>query len=370
MDKNLIMLGILSYITVQFKTILLEIFNFLFLRFTFTIEANSNKKQLYLNLQTWLNELDNKIIRNNVTVQSHYKHGVETSHKSLAFGNYKFFHNGSLVMIKKERIENNFEIAENLKITIMFNIKSTINSLEKCLYNITDKNTLTVYPTRDVWYSIETPKRSFNTIFNNEKYKIINHLDKWKGSKDYYAKRELVYKTGILLYGIHGTGKSSIIKAMASYLGFNLHIINVSEYKEPTQLINRLTDITPNSLVVFEEIDCFVHNRETGEVDESSRVLAVLLNFLDGIYSIQDCVYVATTNHVDRLDEALIRDGRFDLKLEIKNIDKDNAIEMVESFGGDVDCLEGLEFPINPSKLQNIILKLSKSEDLENVKVK
>ncbi|KAG2307653.1 hypothetical protein Bca52824_027401 [Brassica carinata] len=87
------------------------------------------------------------------------------------------------------------------------------------------------------------------------------------------------------------------------------------------------------SIVVIEDIDCSVdltgnrikkdrnsteRNREQDK-DESAVTLSGLLNFIDGIWSAcgQERIVVFTTNHLEKLDPALIRRGRMDMHIEL-----------------------------------------------------
>lgn len=79
---------------------------------------------------------------------------------------------------------------------------------------------------------------------------------------------------------------------------------------------------------------------------------------MDGIYSVENVIYIATTNYIDRLDKGLIRPGRFDIQLEIPLFDKALALKMCQKFGYGEELLDYLavEYPIQPAKLQSMIM--------------
>lgn len=54
-----------------------------------------------------------------------------------------------------------------------------------------------------------------------------------------------------------------------------------------------------------------------------------LLQFLDSSQSPNNVIFIATTNYIDRLDHALVRKGRFDLKIELDDFNKDTARKML-----------------------------------------
>jgi chaperone BCS1 len=66
--------------------------------------------------------------------------------------------------------------------------------------------------------------------------------------------------------------------------------------------------------------------------DFSFGSLSGLLNAIDGICSTEDRILIATTNHLDKLDPALIRPGRFELILKIDNLDDETAKKMFAKF--------------------------------------
>ena len=73
-----------------------------------------------------------------------------------------------------------------------------------------------------------------------------------------------------------------------------------------------------DSVVVLEDIDVLVSKRDNSVTSADKENFQALLQLLDGINSCKKTIFLATTNYIDRLDPALIRDGRFDIKIEMK----------------------------------------------------
>ncbi len=70
-------------------------------------------------------------------------------------------------------------------------------------------------------------------------------------------------------------------------------------------------------MVVFNDIDAVqIVQREA--TDEKKINLSHLLEILDGYCYFKNCVVILTTNHVEKLDPAIIREGRIDMKFEFK----------------------------------------------------
>lgn len=181
----------------------------------------------------------------------------------------------------------------------------------------------------------------------DDKRKIINGITRWKLDREWYKKHQLPYKIGILLYGDPGTGKSAIARAISHMLG-NCDIITFSA-RDIAFAIGGIADDRRGTkepfIILLEDIDMlFCHGnrkspRDMSGDDPSSDGLSygpygqmegqrILFQLLDGIYSIDNMVVIATTNYRDRLDDALGRAGRFSIQIEIRNFDRNAALEI------------------------------------------
>lgn len=167
---------------------------------------------------------------------------------------------------------------------------------------------------------------------------IKSRLRLFKHKTDKLKQHGLQKKLCMLLHGAPGTGKSSTIKAVASYLHMNVYYIGLNNIKSDKQLIDifkRIEKISANSgIIVFEDIDAMtdvVIDRKDNESDDSltsflnkdnnELTLSCILNILDGSLTSDNMVVIITTNYKERLDDALIRDGRIDVNIEFELCD-------------------------------------------------
>lgn len=201
---------------------------------------------------------------------------------------------------------------------------------------------------------------------------ICKHIDNFISNIDFYKSKQINYKTGILLYGLPGTGKSSLVKAIASKYNRSICQINVGNLdkialSDVTAMIN--AEESEKYIVLLEDIDTLTLKREDiisngGSYED---ILNGLMQFLDSNISPDNVIFIATTNHLERLDEAMLRAGRFDLKVEIKPIlekDIEKFTKALEYKGSIHDIVKEYGEPIvldntelyNQSKLQNIII--------------
>ena len=141
-----------------------------------------------------------------------------------------------------------------------------------------------------------------------------------------------------------------------------------------TQAIN--VDDVRDYIILLEDIDTLFLNREDDKSDKDDQaVINKLLQFLDSNTSPTNVIFIATTNHLERLDQALLREGRFDLKVEIKPLKDKESVEFGTSFTLSEDVSKDLiksihkEFPdrelINQSLLQSRILSKIENRSVE-----
>ncbi|CAN6312648.1 unnamed protein product [Urochloa humidicola] len=205
---------------------------------------------------------------------------------------------------------------------------------------------------RDVWTHVpfDHPKTFDKLAMDPAKKKdIIDDLDMFRNGKEYHERVGKPWKRGYLLYGPPGTGKSTMVAAMANYLKYDVYDFELTSVKTNTELRKLLIETKSKSIMVFEDIDCSLDltgKRKTKEEDDgdkdkdggdgdpsrpdkkaatkqSSVTLSGMLNFIDGLWSAcgEERLIVFTTNHVGKLDPALIRTGRMDKKIEMSYCD-------------------------------------------------
>lgn len=204
----------------------------------------------------------------------------------------------------------------------------------------------TIYSARGVdWMSLGEPKtkRPLESVLLDEgvKENLLRDVQDFLGSQEWYVGRGIPYRRGYLLFGPPGSGKSSFIHALAGELDFDVAMINLSEMgMTDDKLAFLLTKLPKRSLLVLEDADAAFVNRKQRESDGYSGATVTysgLLNALDGIAAGEERIAFLTTNHIDRLDPALIRPGRVDMMMRIGEATRHQAAQMWDRFYGDVD---------------------------------
>ncbi|MFH1229192.1 MAG: CDC48 family AAA ATPase [Candidatus Aenigmatarchaeota archaeon] len=143
---------------------------------------------------------------------------------------------------------------------------------------------------------------------------------------------------GVLLYGVPGTGKTLIAKAVANEAGANFISVAGPEFmskfygesEENLRKIFEEADKNAPTIIFIDEIDAIAPKREqvVGEVER--RVVSTLLTQMDGLKSRGKVIVIAATNMPNALDPALRRTGRFDREIEIPVPDKKGRKEILQ----------------------------------------
>ncbi|XP_012340582.1 mitochondrial chaperone BCS1 [Apis florea] len=151
--------------------------------------------------------------------------------------------------------------------------------------------------------------------------RIINDCREFIQNPSWYSDRGIPYRRGYLLYGPPGCGKSSFITALAGELEMGICVLNLSERGLTDDRLNHLLAVAPQqTIILLEDIDAaFTSREENKEIkaayDGLNRVtFSGLLNCLDGVASTEARILFMTTNYLERLDPALVRPGRIDVK--------------------------------------------------------
>jgi hypothetical protein len=140
---------------------------------------------------------------------------------------------------------------------------------------------------------------------------IFNDIELFRVRRQRYAEAGVRYKRGILLYGPPGSGKSTLIRVIASHFRMNVALMNEPGVFGPGHAA-KMASAPANSLLVFEDID------RTRVAKDTSEQCADMLNALDGLTSASTGnIVVFTANSIARLPQALLRAGRMDRRFRI-----------------------------------------------------
>lgn len=201
----------------------------------------------------------------------------------------------------------------------------------------------------DYWMRVEgyTPRSLDSVILKaGEKECLVQDIEKFKGAQERYRKLGVPYHRGYLFYGPPGSGKTSIVSALAGHFGISIYAVNLTDFNDKS-LLKAINDVPAKSLILFEDIDCMktgkarpdeegaakeAANGSTEAQDRLGVTLSGLLNVLDGFSAPENMLFVMTTNKIDALDRALLRPGRIDYRLFFGDVLEEQKIELYRRF--------------------------------------
>jgi ATP-dependent 26S proteasome regulatory subunit len=202
--------------------------------------------------------------------------------------------------------------------------------------------------------------KSFANIFGREVREVEERVNFFLNNRSWYDERGIPYQLGLLLSGVPGSGKTSIIRAIANLTKRHIVNVNFANITTATQLKNLFfneklsvyTDSTMSNfqvltiplehrIYVLEEIDAIsdiVKQRVDGETKNEpvpdELTLGEILTVLDGTLEVPGRMVIMTSNRPEILDKALIRPGRIDVSVKFGYAKKELIVEMFESFFG------------------------------------
>lgn len=164
------------------------------------------------------------------------------------------------------------------------------------------------------------PKRALDSVFlpTETIHRITTDIEKFVGEEETYVKLGVPYKRNYLLEGLPGTGKTSLLFALASHFKMNLAILDFGQDMDDFVLKQTVANIPDQTILVLEDIDVIsrgcvpVEKDDLDEFRSCASSLSGLLNVLDGIGHRHGLITVITTNHKDKLEDAFLRAGRID----------------------------------------------------------
>jgi SpoVK/Ycf46/Vps4 family AAA+-type ATPase len=158
--------------------------------------------------------------------------------------------------------------------------------------------------------TVMTPREDRVLDLLPELRKVKDEIDWFQANKEVYDKAQTRYARSFMIYGPPGTGKSSWIRGLTRDIDAIIIYIN----DIPSQSFCKyLSQIDKLKIIVFEEFITLFEDYN----------LSTILQFLDGEFSISNCISFLTTNHPEKIPENVIRCGRVDQFYRIGFPDKD-----------------------------------------------
>ncbi len=184
-------------------------------------------------------------------------------------------------------------------------------------------------------------EKSIDTLHlrQNDIEVLLQTLERFKNNKEIFRTYGIPYKMNILLHGEPGTGKTSTIQAIASFMQRNIYYLDLKqcETNDDIQMLfdHVFKEMIQPGIIILEEIDKMTpvvlknHTFNTEHISTNDLINSVkkgvtlefLLNILQGLLTHDNTMVIATTNHLDAIEPAFYRVGRFDVNIDFKKCD-------------------------------------------------
>ena len=158
--------------------------------------------------------------------------------------------------------------------------------------------------------------------------------------REWYQSRGIPWRRGYLLYGLAGSGKTTLIRALASDLQMDLYIVSLASGMDDQRFLYSLSSVPPRSMILIEDAGTVFEQRKKNESVDNNLSFSGVLNALDGAASREGWLIFMTTNHKEKLDPALIRPGRADYHLEFTYADAYQGRSIFAAFFPEADGAE------------------------------
>ncbi len=178
-------------------------------------------------------------------------------------------------------------------------------------------------------FSIQRPTVKWSEIggLDSLKEELADLIDWFLNHSEIYEMADIRPPKGLLLYGLPGTGKTLLAKAVASNSNANFISIKGAELlskwageseKAIQEVFRKARQMAP-CIIFFDEFDAIALQRkdERKGTDSSAKIMSQILTEMDGMESLEGVIVIGATNRIDLIDDALLRPGRFDRIIEI-----------------------------------------------------
>lgn len=285
-----------------------------------------------------------------------------------------FRHKGHVFRITREaeRVQsewsNTVRDREKFIVTVVWRstapIKTLIEEARELSFSKRTSSTVIFRPTpkpqrghENEWQAVTTrPSRSIDTVVLEEeqKFECLSDINEFLQAARWYANRGIPYRRGYLFHGAPGVGKTSLSFALAGVFGLEIYCLSLTEVTLTEEdLIMLFTALPQRCIVLLEDIDCAGVSRprpaskkkksrrkskkssrkSDSEASPPSKLtnaitISGLLNAIDGVATSEGRILIMTTNYPDKLDPALTRPGRIDMRVEFKLASKQQIKEL------------------------------------------
>lgn len=370
--------------------------NLMYRRLIVDLEIRNSDKSYdwFLN---WMSNYEHRVSRQLSVKTTYVQHQNGSVATGFSFvpgpGNHWFRYKKAWFFVKRERserIHNSGQPMETVTLKTLYSDKyllaSILDEARNMAMKLNEGKTVLFKSWGQDWRVFGKPrkKRVIDSVILDKgiKENLLKDVREFLKSGLWYHERGIPYRRGYLLYGPPGSGKTSFIQALAGEFDYNIAIMNIGEPNlTDDRLAYLMNNIPEHTILLLEDIDAAFNNRaqsnEKGYV--SGVTFSGLLNALDGVASAEEVITFMTTNHPEKLDPALLRPGRIDVKILIDNASDFQVEQMFMRFYDDKNKLavfmkkfKDMELPyVSTAQLQGLFVQFKENpqQAIDNIEI-
>lgn len=346
----------LALVTMAFRSVPMRIFNFLRRQFTTTLMFNNStigtSADSFNGFLRWFENSRWSKWSRSLSLNGSYTERCEGKEHGtvvgIGDGSHFFFYRGRPVWMYRRRLEqtgNSYQVNYEISLTMLGRRRDLILAMIDEFRYRPDPSDISIYTYgTDGWVRMgNVSRRRIETVItgNGVKEELVQAIDRFRTNREWYFERGVAYKLTIMLTGVPGTGKTSLIKALASHYNMNIAILNLSEMDD-NSLKKALANAPENTIIAMEDFDSCEAvwarshvmtmpslipkpSETTGDAPEKSGATALfkqltlsgVLQALDGLVPLDNRLLFLTTNNPGILDPAVTRRGRVNRIFEV-----------------------------------------------------
>ena len=180
----------------------------------------------------------------------------------------------------------------------------------------------------------------------------IKELQLWLENEKWFRSKSIPWRRGWLLYGLPGTGKSTLVRALGMTFDLPIFIFDLSRLNNESFSHEWETAMTNTPcIVLIEDIDGIFDGRKNisiGNSNQQTLTFDCLLNHISGVKQSDGIFLIITTNHIDKLDNALgvpdsigksSRPGRIDKVIHLGLMEREQRLMLANHILSDYPSL-------------------------------
>lgn len=204
-------------------------------------------------------------------------------------------------------------------------------------------------------------KRSLDTLYLPSKLTtgIVNDMKEFisDSTKEWYNSKCIPYRRIYMLHGPPGTGKTSLITALATQFDMNICSLDMEDINDYV-FRKSIRTLPKGSILLMEDVDSIF-------TDKTHMSFSGFLNALDGISPSEQVITMMTTNHINKLDQAVVRRVDYLCKFDYASKKQLNSLyENLVPEGNFEELYENIPKKCTTNILQKHILKHKSHEKI------